>query len=71
MLSRFTFWKLDRLEKEKSLESEDFLEEALSDDTPDTPVYHNIHRLTTRQTLLYTTKGITTCQARHTTIYIY
>ena len=38
LLSRFTFWKLERLEKEKeSRLSEDFLEAALSEDTADTP----------------------------------
>ena len=37
-MSRFTFWKFERLEKLKSRASEDFLELALSDDTADTPV---------------------------------
>jgi hypothetical protein len=39
-LSRLTFWKLERLEKEKSLLSEDFREAALSEDTADTPAHH-------------------------------
>lgn len=37
LLSRFTFWKFERLEKEKSLAREDFLEDELSEDTADTP----------------------------------
>jgi hypothetical protein len=37
LLSRLTFWKLERLEKEKSLVSDDFLEAALSEDTAETP----------------------------------
>ena len=37
LLRRFTFWKLERLEKEKSRANEDFLEDALSDDTAETP----------------------------------
>jgi hypothetical protein len=40
LLSRLTFWKLERLEKEKSRLSEDFLEAALSEDTADTPNQH-------------------------------
>jgi hypothetical protein len=40
LLSRLTFWKLERLEKEKSLLREDFLEAALSEDTADTPAHH-------------------------------
>ena len=36
--SRFTFWKLDRLEKEKSLVSEHLRELVLSEETAETPV---------------------------------
>ena len=36
-MRRLTFWKLDRLEKEKSLASEHFLEEQLSEETADMP----------------------------------
>jgi len=35
--SRFTFWKLDRLEKEKSLVSEHLRELVLSEETAETP----------------------------------
>ena len=36
--SRLTFWKLDKLEKEKSLVSEHLREEVLSEETAETPV---------------------------------
>ena len=45
-MRRLTFWKLDRLEKEKSLASEHFLEEQLSEETADMPeinVVFNVH----------------------------
>ena len=37
LLSRFTFWKFERDEKENSFEKEDFLEHPLSEDTEETP----------------------------------
>jgi len=37
LLSRFTFWKFDKLEKEKSRASEDLREQELSEDTAETP----------------------------------
>jgi len=37
LLSRFTFWKFDKLEKEKSLASDDLREQELSEDTAETP----------------------------------
>ena len=37
LLSRLTFWKFDKLEKEKSRAREDFLEQELSEDTAETP----------------------------------
>jgi hypothetical protein len=36
-LSRFTFWKFDKLENEKSRASEDLREQELSEDTAETP----------------------------------
>ena len=38
MSSRLTFWKLDRLEKEKSLVREHLRELVLSEETAETPV---------------------------------
>lgn len=37
LLSRFTFWKFESEEKEKSLAIDDFLEQQDSDETADTP----------------------------------
>jgi len=37
LLSRFTFWKFDKLENEKSRASEDLREQELSEDTAETP----------------------------------
>jgi len=37
LLSRFTFWKFESEEKEKSLAIDDFLEQHDSEDTADTP----------------------------------
>ena len=36
-MSRFTFWKFDKLENEKSRASEDLREQELSEDTAETP----------------------------------
>ena len=50
--SRLTFWKLDRLEKEKSLVSEHLRELVLSEETAETPIKNVDMRRHTAKTWL-------------------